>query len=165
MGITFHCEYCGKKIQAPDEAGGKWGKCPSCHHKLYVPAPEAGEELKLEPVNENDQTKQKQLMAETFNLTQEILLEREDSSKAVGGGGLDISEKELTKNLILFLRQVFNGDLNEADQTAEFLVPYNTRAIEIIDRIAVSEMPEPELADIPPQVLSGLIRKLRSKFS
>ena len=34
----------------------------------------------------------------------------------------------------------------------------------IIDRIALSEIPEQELADIPPQVLAGTIRTLREKI-
>ena len=38
-------------------------------------------------------------------------------------------------------------------------------AVDILDTIAVSEMPEPELADVPPQVLSGLIRNLRARIS
>ena len=64
MSITFHCEYCGKKIQASDDSGGKWGKCPSCHKKLYVPSPDSGEELKLAPIDESDIEKQKQLIAQ-----------------------------------------------------------------------------------------------------
>ncbi|MHC4752575.1 MAG: hypothetical protein ACYTFW_22230 [Planctomycetota bacterium] len=55
MAIIFHCDHCGKKIEAADTAGGKWGKCPACHNKLYVPRPDSGEELKLAPLNETDQ--------------------------------------------------------------------------------------------------------------
>ena len=61
MGITFHCEHCGKKIEAPDSAGGKWGRCPACHNKVYVPGLSSDEKLKLAPVDEEYQTKQKQL--------------------------------------------------------------------------------------------------------
>ena len=39
------------------------------------------------------------------------------------------------------------------------------KAREILDRIATSEMPEPELADVPQQVLSGLVRGLRARIS
>ena len=39
MPIKFQCSLCGKKIEAPDSAGGKWGKCPGCHNKVYVPQP------------------------------------------------------------------------------------------------------------------------------
>ena len=56
MSIKFHCEHCGKRIDAPDTAGGKWGKCPSCHNKVYVPQPEDGDEpLTLAPVDETEE--------------------------------------------------------------------------------------------------------------
>ena len=64
MAITFHCDYCGKKIEAADSAGGKWGKCPACHNKLYVPALEPDDALKLAPVDETDLEREKRLLAE-----------------------------------------------------------------------------------------------------
>ncbi|MCX5636391.1 MAG: hypothetical protein NTX52_01690, partial [Planctomycetota bacterium] len=62
MAIIFHCNHCGKKIEAADSAGGKWGKCPACHSKLYVPRPEPDEELKLAPIDETEEEKRKRLM-------------------------------------------------------------------------------------------------------
>jgi hypothetical protein len=58
-----------------------------------------------------------------------------------------------------------DGELDEAIGTADRIAPYSRQAIKILDTIAVSEMPEPELADVPPQVLSGLIRNLRTRIS
>jgi hypothetical protein len=166
MAIKFHCEYCNKKIEAPDSAGGKWGKCPACHKKLYVPGLDSGEELKLAPVDESDQAKQKQLMAETHKLTQNILLEREtpNGPTEVVPPASGISDKELTKNIITYLRQMADGKLNQAQKTAELIVPYSDRVLKILDRIALSEIPEPQLADVPQQVLSGLIRNLRTRM-
>jgi len=167
MAITFHCEYCGKKIEAPDGAGGKWGKCPACHKNVYVPGLDSGEELKLAPIDETDLAKQKQLRAETHKLTQDILLEREvpDGPAEVAAPASGISDKELTKNIIAYLRQMADGKLSQAQKTAELIVPCSDRALKILDRIALSEMPEPQLADVPQQVLSGLIRNLRTKIS
>ena len=56
MAIVFHCEHCGKEIRAADTAGGKWGRCPACHNKLYVPKMEEDEEeeLKLAPIDNSD---------------------------------------------------------------------------------------------------------------
>ncbi|MHC4752576.1 MAG: hypothetical protein ACYTFW_22235 [Planctomycetota bacterium] len=76
-----------------------------------------------------------------------------------------MSEMELKKNIIMYLRQILYGELDEAERTAALIVPYSARAEEIIDRIALSEIPEPELADIPQQMLSGSIRSLREKIS
>ncbi len=164
MTISFHCDYCGKKIEAPDDAGGKWGKCPRCHNKLYVPGADAGEELKLAPIDETDEEKQKRLMDETYELARDILLEKEVPADA-GLPAYEMGEKELTKNIILYLRQMADGELQQAETTAESIMPSAKKAAKIIDEIALSEIPEPELADVPQQVLSSLIRTLRSKIS
>jgi phage FluMu protein Com len=167
MAITFHCEHCGKKIEAPDSAGGKWRKCPRCHNEIYVPGLDSDEELKLAPIDEEDEAKRRELIAETYQLTQDILLEREVPN-APGGAALPafgISDKELTKNIIMYLRQMADGELDEAQEIANKIVPCGPRAIRVLDRIALSEIPEPELADIPLQVLSGLIRNLRTRIS
>ncbi len=167
MSIVFHCEHCGKKVEAPDGAGGKRAKCPACHNKVYVPSLDSDEELKLAPIDSDDEAKQKKLMSETFNLTQEILQEREvpEGMSETYRSVSEISEKELTKNIILYLRQMADGELDEAIKTADMIAPYSRQAINILDTIAVSEMPEPELADVSPQLLSGLIRNLRTRIS
>ena len=178
MTVTFHCEYCGKKIEAPDGAGGKWGKCPACHNKLYVPDSSSGEELKLAPVDESDEAKQKQLMDETYKLSQDILLEKEIPAESVESVEpvesdesaeamvlpFKISDGQLKKNIVNYLRQMAQGQLEEAEEAEGLITPYGQRAVEILDRIALAEIPEPELADVAPQVLSGLIRELRGKI-
>ncbi len=163
MAIVFHCEYCGKKIEAADTAGGKWGKCPACHNKLYVPSMDTGEELKLSPIDETDVEREHRLMAETHRLTQDILKEREilDGPAPPAGAVYQMGDRELTQNIIMYLRQMVYGELDEADRTAALIAPFSKRAVEIIDRIALSEIPDPKLADIPPQVLAGTIRTLR----
>ncbi len=167
MAITIHCEHCGKKIEAPDSAGGKWGKCSACHNKLYVPGLNSDEELKLAPIDEGDQAKQRELMAETHKLTQDILLERETPNELAEVATLAsaISDKELTKNIVAYLRQMADGNLKQAERIANSIVSSGDKALKILDGIALSEIPEPQLADIPQQVLSGLIKTLRNKIS
>jgi hypothetical protein len=166
MAIIFHCEYCGKKIEAADNAEGRWGKCPSCHNKLYVPGTAVGEELKLAPIDETAKEREKRLMAETYKLTQDILKEREvpEGPPPLSGAIYQMGDKELKGNIITYLREVVYGELDEADRIAALITPFRDRATAIIDRIALSEIPEPELADISPQVLAGTIRTLREKI-
>lgn len=166
MAITLHCEHCGKKVEAQDDAGGNWGKCPSCHNRIYIPDLGSGEELKLAPIDEQDRAKQHQLMSETHKLEQDILLERAepDEDSDVSMPTSDMDEKQLTKNIITYLRQIAAGDLAGAEVTADMIAPYGNEAVAILDTIALSEIPEPELADIPQQVLSGLIRQLRTRI-
>jgi len=167
MAITFHCNHCGKKIEAQDSAAGKWAKCPACHNKIYVPDLAADEELKLAPIDESEEERKRRLMAETYQLTQDILQEREvpEAAAGVAGPRRQITDKELTENIIVYLRQMANGELDKAQRTADSIAPYGLQAVKILDEIAVSEIPEPELADIPQQVLSGLIRNLRTRIS
>ena len=168
MGIQFHCEHCGKKIKAKDGTGGKWAKCPSCHNKVYIPELSGGDdELKLTPIDEADQKKQQQLMAETYQLRSDLLQEKEEPTEQIGSANsaAQLSEKELTKDIILYLRQMADGELDSAKKLVAFIAPCGDRTIQILDKIALSEIPEPELADIPPQVLAALIRALRTEIT
>ena len=173
MAIIFHCEYCGKEIKAADSAGGKWGKCPACHNRLYVPSLDSGEELKLAPIDETDLEREKRLLAETHKLTQDILQEREVPEGAdetvepieTAGPVFEMSEREMTKYIIMYLRLMADSELYEAHRIAGLIAPHADQALEILDRIALSEILEPELADIPQHVLSGSIRALRDEVS
>lgn len=168
MSISFHCEYCNKMIEAPDDAGGKWGKCPSCHNRLYVPSQNSGEELKLAPVDESEEERKKRLMAETAKLTQDILLEREtpdENTEPTTEPTFQLTDKQLLQSIIVYLRRMADGQLDEAQGTEEMIIACGDRAVKILDEIALSEIPEPQIADIPPQVLAGLIRNLRAKIT
>ena len=167
MPIRLHCDHCGKKIEAPDNAGGKWGKCPACHNKVYVPAPPSDEELKLAPIDETGEERRARLRKEAFELTKDIL---EDSAVAEetpepDRPGAEISEEELNKHIILYLRQMADGDLDEAQSTADRIVPHRRQVMSILDGMVKSDALDPELEGIPQQVLSGLIRNLRVRMS
>jgi hypothetical protein len=173
MAIIFHCDYCGKKIEAADSAGGKWGKCPACHNKLYVPASEPDEELKLAPVDETDLEREKRLLDETNRLTLDILKERDipkgateqDEPAEAAGSGFEMSQVELKQYIIKYLRLMADSELYEAQKIAAIIKPYGARAVKILDKMAVGDMPEPELAGISQLVLSGLNRSLREEIS
>ena len=167
MSIKFHCEHCGKKIDAPDTTGGKWGKCPACHNKVYVPQNEDDEgELTLTPVDETEEERQKRLMAETFQLTKNILQEKAVPEADAGAGpSSNIAEQRLTQIIVRYLRQMADGDLDEAQRTAESIAAHRRQAKGVLSEIAKSDPLDPQLQDIPTQVLSGLIRNLRTRIS
>jgi cytochrome c1 len=169
MSIIFNCEHCGKKIKSPDEAAGKWGKCPACHNKIYVPKSnnEEDEELKLAPVDETEIEKQKRLLAETYKLTQDIMGESQIPGEPAGKADTSASETDderLMTDIVTYLRQMADGELDQAEKIVKRILSAGDRALKILNDIAYSEIPEPELADIPKQVLSGLIRTLRTRI-
>ena len=172
MGISFHCEYCGKKIEAPDTAGGKWGKCPACRNKVYVPANNPPDDmLRLAPIDTEEERRRKKMAAEVDRLREKILNEKDvpeegivpkDQPAAPEPG--DLSDAELTTFIISYLRQMADGELDLAEQTAKTILSNGQNAIRPLEKIALSEIPEPEIADIPQQVLSGLIKSLRNRI-
>jgi hypothetical protein len=169
MTIRFQCSLCGKKIEAPDSSGGKWGKCPGCHNKVYVPQPVTEEdELKLAPLDETEEQRQRQLMLETFQITRDILQEKAAPDGPAGptpGSPSDINDEKLTDLILRYLRQMANGDLDDAQRTADLILPHRRKATLILDRLVTSKEPDPELEDIPKQVLLGYIRNLRTRLS
>ena len=167
MPIKLQCNLCGKKIEAPDSAGGKWGKCPSCHTKIYVPLPQSDEdELKLAPVDETEEQKKKQLMLETYRLTQDILQEKTVPEAPAGVGPVpEVSDEQLTNHIVRYLRQMANSDLDDAQRTADLIVPHRRKAMTILEEFAKNYPPDPELADISQQLLLRFIRNLRTRIS
>lgn len=170
MTISFHCESCKKKIKAPDDAGGKWGKCPYCTHRCYVPLPKSDDEpeLKLAPIDEAEETQMGDLMRQTYDLTHKILRERETPDTGPNEedpNALKAIEKDIIKKSILYLRQMADGELQQAEKTFEQLRRHKKPSLRILSSMARAERPEPELADIADGVLQGLIRDASSKLS
>ena len=108
-------------------------------------------------------------MAETFHLTQDILREREiheenSEQPAETPMAFHLTDEELLQSIITYLRRMADGWLDEAEGTEELITACGQRAVEVLDEIALSEIPDPQLGDIPPQVLAGLIRNHRAKI-
>ncbi len=169
MSIGFNCESCKKKIKAPNEAGGKWGNCPFCKHRCYIPSPKTGDEveLTLTPLDAGEETQMEELMRESKNLTHNILSqsalpENEPESKS---GNHTAQEKEVIKKCILYLRQVADGELAASKDTFSQLRKSKKQSIRILSSMARAERPEPELADLSDGVLQGLIRDVCTKLS
>ena len=176
MTIQFHCEHCGKKITAPPNTGGKRGKCPACGNSIYVPEEHHtnDEELKLAPLDDNQEKTREQLLAETFSLTRNILDERTlpdippeqipSNVQEPFVPSIDLDPKELRKTIIKYLRWMAEDQVEDAQNLVDVIGGQREQSQAIIDQIALSEIPEAELAHIQPHVLSGLIRTLRSQL-
>ncbi|AQT69666.1 hypothetical protein STSP2_02860 [Anaerohalosphaera lusitana] len=164
MTIGFECESCGKKVKAPDNAGGKKGKCPFCSHQCYVPAgDDAGEELKLEPIEEEEERRQRELDRKAFAIQQGILGETsmgEESGEAEEG----YNQRELLRNIILYLREMAGGELNKASERLGEIRKWSEQAKQITASMMRTDQTEAELADISPRVLVGLLKDLRAKL-
>ncbi len=169
MSISFHCEHCGKKIQASDSAAGKRGKCPACHNQIFVPPPEMGDdELKLAPVDESEIEREKRLIAESFKLRQSILRETAEPEEEKGAKpakpAAAADDKKVTAQIVTYLKLMVNGELDKAERIANTIKTFGNQASDILDQIAYGEKTLDELEDIPQQVLFGMIKELQEKL-
>lgn len=178
MPIEFHCDHCGKPVRAPDEAGGKHGKCPSCHQSVYIPLPDTElEPLTLSPVDESFEREKTRLLKETRALQNKVLTDREAQPErgaaagrgapglAAGGarpaGVPQISLGEMTEILTQYAAAMASGKLAEADALAVDIRKHMKQADEVMQRIIADEIPPPRLEKIPKPVLAGFFRQLR----
>lgn len=168
MTIVFSCQSCKKKVKASQKSGGKWGKCPHCNVKCYIPLPPSpdDQELTLVPLEEEEQRQYEEKMKETRDLQLNILHETmTPNENDIAFSFNEEDEKKLWKNIIIYLRQMADGELDHAQQTVEEIARYGDHASEILAKIAHAERPEPELADIAPVVLKGLMKNLLSEIN
>lgn len=175
MAIAFHCEHCGRPIEAPDSAGGRWGRCPSCKGRVYVPdlKPD-GQQLKLAPIDEQEEQRRRQMIAETFALTEEILQEKatpipQEEPQTQFPDALimplpRMSDGELTEELVSYLRMMADGDLERAQMHCDIILAHGKQSLRLLDQIALDQISDKRLAAIPHHILAGLIRDLRSKI-
>jgi CRISPR/Cas system-associated protein Cas10 (large subunit of type III CRISPR-Cas system) len=170
MSITFHCEHCGNKITAKDESAGKWGVCPACHNKLYIPNLniEDTDDLKLEPIDQQEEQRRKQLLEETHKLTLDILSVRDEMKAAARTGpaapSTPINEKQLEKKIIAYLRKMADGKLDQARMLEIEIVSCGKQAKNSLVQISESMEAIPELANIPGAVVLKIIKNLNEKI-
>jgi hypothetical protein len=168
MPISFHCECCKQRIKAPDAAGGKWGNCPYCKHRCYIPLPKAEdeEELRLAPIDENEESKIGMLKTQTHVLTRQLLHETDLPTEPAGAAAADTpDEKTVIKTCILYLRQIADGELDGAESTLAKLKIYKRTSLRILSSMGRAERPEPELADIPDKIFQKLIQDASTSLS
>jgi hypothetical protein len=166
MAISFHCESCKQKVRAPDGAGGKWGSCPYCKHRCYIPLPRSEDEpeLCLAPIEESEASRIDMLKSQTHVLTRQLLQET-DLPEEVAGGTDAVDEKAVIKMCILYLRQIADGELDGAENTISKLKVCKRTTLRILSSMSRAERPEPELSDIPDKILQKLIQDAGTKLS
>jgi DNA-directed RNA polymerase subunit RPC12/RpoP len=178
MAIVFHCEHCGKKVSAPDEAGGRQGKCPSCSQRVFIPmAKDQVEEIPLRQDNPEEKKRQAALKQEELRL-QNFLLEHQDLPPEPGGpkarpesrttptaptpvAATPIGIPDLVR---LYMVHMAKGELEAAGTTAQRIISGGPKAFKAVEDLAMQEFIHPQLANIPQTVIAGFFKKLLTQF-
>lgn len=181
MAIEFHCNFCGKQVKAPDDAGGKKGKCPSCQKVLYIPMPEgAVDEFDLAPIDEAEERRKRQVEEQALALQRALLKEKLAAPEgAVPKGksadlpapppplsnGSDSANDEDVEFLIVeWVRSMADGDLGDADRSMMQLRKNKAAARQLVGKLAIAEPPPAGLQDVPRPVLNRYFKMLKEQL-
>lgn len=172
--IQLQCENCGKYVKAPREAAGKQAKCPGCGHSIYIPSPDEVEELPLAPEDTDELRREAALLEERRRLDR--ILAREERAPAEGAspsrsGGARIPASAPTggaqateEAVIEYLTAMRDADFDRAQESLDVLRRNRAEARQIVDRLAVDQIPPPSMTRVPAPVYQGFLKNLRSQL-
>lgn len=164
MPVEFHCNFCGRLVRAPESAGGKHGKCPSCHQTVYVPTPpDQIEPLELSPVDPNEERERARLLAESQALQSRVLHERPTAESGPAGAAAPppLSHEDVDQLVTEYVLKMASGDLEHAERIAKQLRRNMKLTEEVIDHITMDQLLPTALAKVPRPVVLAFLKQLR----
>jgi len=173
MSIDLHCPGCQKLIRAPDDAGGRHGKCPYCGRKVYIPMPESEVDLfDIEEPDESERAREEALRREAAAYAAGVAhAEGQIPAGADEGvGGDAVREPELPGEVVdvafevdTFLEAMRDSDLDKAEAAVARLARSKKRAKDYIENAMVDEMP-PQIEGVPEPVMKGFLKTLLNRL-
>ena len=173
MAIEFHCEHCNHLIKAPDDAGGRTGKCPHCQNATYIPRRADEGELDLAPLDDEDEKRRKKEAMEAAAYQRSLLHERnvpgEKGAKAAPGkpgspAPFVSPAKHVTGLIVAYVEAMSSGKLDKAEAVTDELRPQKATVVGILDEMARDDLGVYGLPALPKPVLMGFLKQLRQKL-
>ncbi|HNQ22068.1 MAG TPA: hypothetical protein PKK06_03140 [Phycisphaerae bacterium] len=165
MTIELHCPICRKLIKAPDNAGGKQGKCPACQNLVYVPKPPEpdDEEIRIAPLDETDEERDQKLREEAAtylaSLSRDVGPTTERNAPATPAGEV-VEVPELVERYVLAMR---DSKLDVVEETIKELRRVKQKARDYVQARMVDQM-APPLGNVPAPLLKGFLKSLLERL-
>jgi phage FluMu protein Com len=170
--MELHCTHCGVLIRAPKEAGGHWGKCPRCEHKIYIPteAEPQEEEIGLAPLDDAEERRAHRQAAHDREIEQHLLegardvpeepadVRPEPPGPAIGGHDV------LAELLLRYVRGMAQGRLADCDSIVAALVGKKKAVTAAVQQLLTKPPPSGEVDDMPLPVVAGYLKQLLSQL-
>lgn len=172
MAIEFHCEHCNHVIKAPDDSGGRTGKCPFCHNPTYIPRPAAEQELDFAPLDDGEEQRRKKAAMEDAAYQRSLLHERAVPGEpsrgakkpAAGGSSFVPPTKAVTALIVSYVEAMSTGRLDKAEEFAKELSSQSANAVTILDEMSREDLTGYGLPALPKPVLVGFLKQLRQRL-
>jgi len=172
MSVELHCPKCGKLIRAPDDAGGKRGKCPYCKETVYVPSPNPEhEEIPVAPLDEEEIEHERELRREAISYA--AALDHETATDAGEGTGsgrrdagsaLDPGETiDVDYEVEAFVLAMRDSKLDAAERIIKKLMKARIQARDYIQGVLMDEMPR-QFENVPAPLAQGFLKTLLARI-
>jgi len=161
MTITFKCEHCGKKIEAPDSLGGKRGKCPYCKQSNYIHAPVEDDDLiPLAPEDteaeqqSHDERSQERVLIAAMDVGEapSVPLEHRD----------EVSAEDLYHLVVNYCLALSDSKLEQAKDNLARLQRFPHSAATAVEDFISGKTIEPAMDGIPAKILQGFLNQLHA---
>ena len=175
MSIELHCPQCEKLIRAPDNAGGKHGKCPYCTAEVYIPTPvDDGDLIGLAPVDEEEERRAQQEREEDLRYAAamdkdaDLNVVPDDAPPPRGAGrrpeapaGEVVDIGDHVERFVLAMR---DSKLDEADRIAGKLKRVGARARDYVEGLLLDPTPPP-IPGVPKPLVLGFLKALLERLA
>jgi hypothetical protein len=171
VAIEIHCVRCGKTIRAPDNAGGKRGRCPGCGHEMYIPVPpDQIEEIPLAPVDEEEERKAAELRREAIRYAAMVDKSggaptdaRKGGGRSGRGGQGSSASIDVAKEVADFVLAMGNSQFEDAEAVVARLRGAGKKAREYVQSLLVDQMP-PKFGKVQPQIAKNFLKALSDRL-
>jgi len=161
MSITFHCQHCHKEVKAPDEAGGKRGKCPFCGQSNYIPAPVSEEDiLPIKPLDEEEERRRRQQIEELVRSEEDILAQIGDNPLPPLDQREDMTSEDLHPLVVNYCLDMARSNLEAAEEHLTKLKRFGYLGRKAVEDFITGRASEPALGAIGKRVREGFLKQL-----
>jgi hypothetical protein len=173
MSIELHCTKCGKLVRAPDDAGGRRGKCPYCGESVYIPLPpDENDEIRIAPVDEEEERRAEELRRES---TEYFASVGHGTDVPETGGAADTGRRadatpaadevvDIDLEVEAYIAAMRDSKLDIVEQTSERLKGTGSRARDYVQNLLHDEM-LPEVKGVPPPLIKAFLKKLLDRMT
>ncbi len=162
MTITFRCEKCHNKVEAPGSAAGKRGKCPHCGASSYIPAPVKAEDIiPLSPVDEAEERSHQEEIKTLMEKERDLIHETGGEPETPLEHREDLSSEDLRHLVVNFCMDRFNGNVERAEEAIHKLKQFKFTAIEAVEDFEKGKAVEPVLDIVPKKLIHAFLKDLK----
>jgi hypothetical protein len=177
VSIEFNCPSCEKSIRAPDTAGGRYGKCPFCDVKVYIPsAPSDEGEIGLAPIDAEEEKREQELIRESvryaaaFDKESDKLPPEGAVGRSAGTAGPRREAEpapgeviEVADEVEAFVVAMRDSKLQDAERVLNRLKRAGARARDYVEGLMLDPTPPP-IGNVPKPLLHGFLKSLLSRL-